>query len=306
MDVWPPSRSRRATASSRAPGATASPRIRGIPFARRRWARCASARRSAPSVGRRSRRDAYGAASLPGHRPLAPILGMVAPRAERGLPDAERLDAGGWRRPAAAGHGVDPRRRMGDRLGIRDRPTTARARPARRRRRSSRSTTGSGPFGFLRGRELGARARQHRQRGDAGPARRARAGCATRSRRSAATRTTSRCSASRRVGEHRLPARDARRARPLPQGDAAERLAQPHAAARGGDRSTRMLLEELGIAPSRPARSATCPPSDWSRRRTPSRGRSVDPAVLARSSTATLIPAQPFAAIAAGAAAACR
>ena len=67
----------------------------------------------------------------------------------------------------------------------------------------------------------------------------------------------------RRVGglrEHRLPPHDAARARALPQGDAAERLAQPHAGPEVALDSTRMMLSELGVAPEQAHALRDCPP----------------------------------------------
>ena len=147
--------------------------VRGA--ARRRAA--AGCRRARGRVGRRARRDAVLRAVGAG-RPFAMDAHARRRRSRTSAKTASTSTCGRRRATTrAAGDGLDPRRRVHLRLG---RHAVVRRHAASRRTAtssSSRSTTGSGPFGFLHLADLfGDDVRGLRQRRHPRPGRRARMG----------------------------------------------------------------------------------------------------------------------------------
>ena len=122
----------------------------------RRSARCAFGRPSPPKAGaacatpRASARRRYQA-----NRPLAPILGMVVPEQSEDCLTLNVWTPGRRRWRATARAGLDPRRRLGDRRGLRECRTTARTWRGGATSWSSRSTIASAPSASCAARELG-------------------------------------------------------------------------------------------------------------------------------------------------------
>ena len=175
---------------------------------RRHPVRQAAGRRAAAFAARAARAwdgvrdgDLASAASAPQSAITIDVLpGMDVGRARvGGLPLPERVRRR-RRRRAPAGDGVDPRRRLHDRLGLAVALRRRRARAPRRRRGRDASTTGSArsASSHLARPRRRACARSRQLRACSTRSRRS-SGCATTSRRSAAIPATSRSSASRRA-----------------------------------------------------------------------------------------------------------